>query len=91
MEDKDNIAKNIQQVKNQFVVWQVEMEMVTEKIKAAYHNEKGFYRIRRMFHHSTGYLEESIDQLPKFWFYTWLPKYTFIGYFFVKGVQAVFF
>ena len=75
-ENKNGIAKNWQNVKNQFANWQVEMVIATDKTVRAF--KAGDYR--RAAHHATGYLEETIQQLSKVWFYTWGAKWAFVAY-----------
>ena len=74
--NKDGVAKNIENVKRQLENWRTEMVITTEKVDKAL-DAKDY---RRAIHHATGYLEETIDQLPKLWFYTWVPKWAFVGY-----------
>ena len=74
--DKDGIAKNWQNVTNQLANWQVEMVITTDKTFRAF--KDGDYA--RAAHHATGYLEETIQQLSKVWFYTWVVKWSFVAY-----------
>lgn len=70
------IKKNSEVVKSQYRQWLLAMEDQTDKIKFALSG--GEYR--RAVHHAAGYLEETIDQMPRLWFYVWLPKWALIVY-----------
>jgi hypothetical protein len=74
--DKDGPSKNTDVVKKQFENWVFEMALVTHKTKTAIIDKD----IKKALHHVTGYLEETIDQLPRFWFYTWIPKWALVIY-----------
>ena len=74
--NKDGIAKNWQNVVRQFANWQAEMTITTNKVKNAW-AEKEYLRVA---HHASGYLEETIQQLSKVWFYTWLAKWSVVAY-----------
>ena len=74
--NRDGIAKNWQNVKNQYANWQVEMVIATDKVTRALEVKD----YARAAHHATGYLEETIQQLSKTWFYTWPLKWGFVAY-----------
>jgi len=72
----DGIVKNWDNVKAQFSNWQVEMVITTDKTRRALEAKEYL----RALHHSTGYVEETIQQLSKTWFYTWGVKWGFVAY-----------
>lgn len=76
MTDLNGAAKNYDNVKRQIENWKAEIVSQTIKIKSALAQKE----FGRALHHATGYLEATIQQLSKLWFYTWLPKWMLVGY-----------
>ena len=70
------IKHNLEVLKHDYQNWKAEIASTTAKTKAAW--DAGDYL--QSLHHATGYIEETIDQMPRLWFYTWLPKYALIAY-----------
>ena len=70
----NGIAKNLERVKEGLAPFIEESKEQTEKIKQA------GWRLDRVAHHASGYLEAGLQHLYKLWFYTWLPKWLVVGY-----------
>lgn len=79
--NKDGIAKNWENVKEQYAsdgLWIQEIKEQNTKIRFAWSKKE---YARAIFHHGlTGYLDANIQHLHKTWLYTFLPKYIAIGF-----------
>jgi len=67
----DGAAKNLDRVRQEFADWKLAQVITTHQVKGAWRAGKYL----RAIHHATGYLKNTIEELSKFWFYTWLPKW----------------
>jgi len=67
----NGIAKNIQVVRQEFADWRVDMAITTRKVKSALRRDD----YASAAHHATGYLGGTIEELSRFWFYTWPVKW----------------
>ena len=72
----DGIRKNIEVVAQEFRDLKEELATLPPRLKMAYKLKKP----GEFFHILSNYLGEPIDYLPRFWFYTWLPKWALVAY-----------
>lgn len=67
----NGINKNLDVVKQEFADWRLDMAITTHKVKGAL-SRKDYVRAA---HYASGYLGGTIEELSRFWFYTWAPKW----------------
>ncbi|MEM9151631.1 MAG: hypothetical protein AAGB19_14415, partial [Cyanobacteria bacterium P01_F01_bin.3] len=74
-EDLDGPDKNRAVVAQQFDDLKAELATIPPRLAAAWRDRD----VLEFLHTLSNYLEEPIDKLPRFWFYTWPLKWGAVG------------
>lgn len=72
----DKLQKNLSVLRQQYRNWRLEVRSLNTRMVIALEDRDW----REALHIGVGYLEETIDQMPRLWTYTWLPKWAAVVY-----------
>lgn len=76
MSNLDGPKKNRAVVRSEFNALRAELATLPPRLKQAA-KEKD---ILEFLHTATNYIGEPIDQMPRFWLYTWAPKWALVAF-----------
>lgn len=72
----DKLKKNLSVLREQYYDWRMEWKVLHMRMRKAVKLRDW----REVLHIGVAYVEETIDQMPRFWTYTWIPKWALVAY-----------